>query len=70
MREAAERAGVSYQPEVLTAGGTDGAAMQLTRGGVPAGVISIPCRYVHTPVETVQISDVEGAVRLLREFVK
>ena len=70
MREAAERAGVSYQPEVLTAGGTDGAAMQLTRGGVPAGVISIPCRYVHTPVETVQISDVEGAVKLLREFVK
>lgn len=70
MRAAAERAGVAYQPEVLTAGGTDGAAMQLTRGGVPAGVISIPCRYVHTPVETVQISDVEGAVKLLREFVK
>ena len=45
--------------------------MQLTHGGVPAGVISVPCRYVHTPVETVQISDVEGrAVLLLREFVK
>lgn len=70
MRAAAERAGVKYQPEVLTAGGTDGAAMQLTHGGVPAGVISVPCRYVHTPVETVQISDVEGAVLLLREFVK
>lgn len=70
MRAAADRAGVKYQPEVLTAGGTDGAAMQLTRGGVPAGVISIPCRYVHTPVETVQLSDVEGAVKLLRELVK
>lgn len=70
MRAAAERAGVKYQPEVLTAGGTDGAAMQLTRGGVPAGVVSVPCRYVHTPVEMVEISDMEGAVKLLCELVK
>ena len=70
MRQAAERAGVEYQNEVLTAGGTDGAAMQLTRGGVPSGVISIPCRYVHTPVEMVEVSDLEGAVRILRELVR
>lgn len=70
MRRAAQRAGVEYQDEVLTAGGTDGAAMQLTRGGVPSGVISLPCRYVHTPVEMVEVSDLEGAVRILRELVK
>ena len=70
MRAAADRAGVKYQDEVLTGGGTDGAAMQLTRGGVPSGVISIPCRYVHTPVEMVEISDVEGAVKILKELVK
>jgi endoglucanase len=68
MEEAAERVGVKYQREVLTAGGTDAGAIQLTRGGVHAGVLSIACRYVHSACEAVSISDIEGGVRLLADF--
>jgi endoglucanase len=68
MEEAAERAGVKYQREVLTAGGTDAGAIQVTRGGVPAGVLSIACRYVHSACETVSMKDVEGGVKLLAEL--
>ncbi|MBU0510720.1 MAG: M42 family peptidase, partial [Chloroflexi bacterium] len=46
-------------------GGTDARAIQLTRAGVPAGCLSIPCRYVHSPSEMVDYSDVQNAVRLL-----
>lgn len=54
-----------YQLEVLEAGGTDGAAIQRTRAGVPAGCLSIPCRYVHSPSEMVDRDDVENSVKLL-----
>lgn len=54
-----------YQMEVLEAGGTDGRAIQMTRAGVPAGCLSVPCRYVHSPSEMVDRSDVENSIKLL-----
>jgi endoglucanase len=63
--ETAEAQEIPYQLEVLAAGTTDAAAIQLARGGVPAGCISIACRYVHTASEMVDMADVENAVRLL-----
>lgn len=39
--------------------------MQVTREGIPAGCISIPARYVHTPSEMVDFDDVQNAVKLL-----
>jgi endoglucanase len=65
MVKTAEKAGIPYQMEILERGGTDARAIQLTRAGVPAGCISIPCRYVHTQSEMVDYSDVQNAVRLL-----
>jgi endoglucanase len=65
MIKAAQEAGIPYQLEVLEAGGTDGRAIQLTRSGVPAGCVSIVCRYVHSPSEMVDTDDVENAVKLL-----
>jgi endoglucanase len=65
MVQAAEGAGLPYQLEVLEQGSTDAKAIQLTRAGVLAGTISIPCRYVHTPSEMVDYDDVQNAVRLL-----
>ena len=62
---AADKAGIKSQREVLTVGGTDGGAIQTTGDGVPAGVISIPCRYVHSQAETVDLGDIEDAVKLL-----
>lgn len=66
---AAEKAGVPYQMEVLERGGTDARAIQLSRAGVPAGCLSIPCRYIHSPSEMVDFRDVHNAVRLLVELL-
>lgn len=66
----AEDVGIPYQLEVLERGTTDAAAMQLARAGVPAGCLSIPCRYIHSPSEMVDEVDVENAVRLLLEVLQ
>lgn len=66
---AAEKAGVFYQREVLPYGGTDGAAIQHSRGGVPAGTLSIPCRYVHSACEVIDMRDMESALAILKTFV-
>ncbi len=65
MRRRAEEAGITHQMEVLDGGSTDARPMQVAGPGCAAGCISIPCRYVHTPSETVDARDVEGAVQLL-----
>jgi len=69
MIKTAERAGIPYQLEVLEQGGTDARSIQLTRAGVPAGCLSIPCRYIHSPSEMVDLDDVQNAVRLLVELL-
>ena len=63
--QTAERHDIPYQLEVLDRGTTDAAAIQLVRSGVPAGTISLACRYYHTPSEMVDMDDVENSVRLL-----
>jgi len=68
--EQAKAAEIPYQLEILERGTTDAAVMQLVRAGVPAGCISIPCRYVHSPSEMVDQRDVENSVKLLLEVLK
>ena len=63
--ETAEAHDIPYQLEVLAGGTTDAAAIQLVHGGVPAGCLSIACRYFHTPSEMVDMDDVDNAVKLL-----
>lgn len=63
--ETAEELGIRYQLEVLERGTTDAMAIQVSREGVPAGCLSIPCRYIHTPSEMVDQNDVLNAVKLL-----
>jgi len=50
--------------------GTDARAMQMGRGGVATGLVSIPLRYMHTPSEVVDLQDVERCVQLFVEFAK
>jgi len=69
MVQAAEKLDLPYQMEILEAGSTDARAMQLARAGVPAGCLSIPCRYVHSPSEMVDFEDVQNAVRLMVELL-
>ena len=70
MIRVAEANGIPYQLEVLDRGSTDAAAIQLVRGGVPAGCVSVACRYYHTPSEMVDMGDVENSVKLLLAILK
>lgn len=70
MIRTAEKNKIPYQREVLLVGSTDARAMQLVRAGVPAGCISIPVRYVHSPSEMVDYSDVQYSVKLLTALLR
>ncbi|MGE5261872.1 MAG: M42 family metallopeptidase [Acidobacteriota bacterium] len=61
----AQEARLPYQLEVLTVGSTDAMAMQVSREGIPTGVVSIPARYIHSPSEMVDGEDVQNSVKLL-----
>jgi endoglucanase len=70
MVRTAEKNRIPYQREVLSGGSTDARAMQLVRAGVPVGCISIPCRYVHTASEMVDVGDVENAIKLIQAMLR
>lgn len=65
----AKKNSIPYQLEVLESGGTDTHSMQLAGGGSHAGCISVPTRYIHSPVETVDLKDVEACEKLLTAMV-
>ena len=68
---AAKRLGLPHQIEAdPRPTGTDARAIQMGRGGVATGLVSIPLRYMHTPSEVVDLEDVERCVQLLVEFAK
>lgn len=64
-----EKAGVKTQREVLPYGGTDASAMQTSRGGIPVCTISIPCRYVHSACEVIDMRDMEAGLKLLQTYL-
>jgi len=70
MIRTAEKNKIPYQREVLLVGGTDARAIQLTRAGVPAGCLSIPVRYVHSPSEMVDYTDVQNSIKLLTALLR
>ncbi|MCC6501440.1 MAG: M42 family metallopeptidase [Anaerolineales bacterium] len=70
MIRTAEKNKIPYQREVLLFGSTDARAMQLARAGTPAGCLSIPVRYVHSPSEVVDYSDVQNSVKLLTALLR
>ncbi len=68
--QVAEAEGIPYQLEGEPGGtGTDANAIQLTRAGVATGLVSIPLRYMHTAVETLNLQDVENVSKLLAAFI-
>ena len=64
MRELAEENGIKYQNEVLLSGGTDASELLVAGHGAMAGAISIPCGYIHTLSEMIDMFDVKEAVKL------
>ncbi|MFC1539605.1 M42 family metallopeptidase [Candidatus Latescibacterota bacterium] len=67
----AKKLKIKYQIEgIPRATGTDANAIQVTRSGVAAGLVSVPLRYMHTPVETLNLNDVDGAIKLMAGFAE
>ncbi|NPV68174.1 MAG: M42 family metallopeptidase [Anaerolineae bacterium] len=66
LRETAEVEGIPYQYKQAAIGGTDAGAIMVANAGVPSAVISVPCRYIHSPAAICNLDDVANAARLLR----
>ena len=70
LEQAADRAGIAYQREVLVGGGTDSWEIALSGQGAVAGCVSVPSRYIHSAVGTVDLDDIEGATELILAFLE
>ncbi len=68
--EVGEKEGIAYQVKASVSGGNDGGAIQRAREGVPVVVLSVPCRYIHSPSTVVKLSDVEAQFELCRALLK
>jgi len=70
LEDSAKKLNIPFQYEILERGGTDAGSIHLTGGGIPSGVLSIPCRYIHSPSEMICMSDLENAVKIIVEAIK
>ncbi len=70
LKECAENEKITWQPELLSGGGTDTASVQMAGNGVIAGAISIPTRHIHQVIEMVHEDDVLSAIKLLHASIK
>lgn len=66
----AKEKGIAHQFEILTYGGTDTSSIQVSGGGVRAGALSIPTRYIHTGVEMADLRDAEACRDLTLAFIQ
>lgn len=69
MIQTAEKAKIPYQREVLLVGSTDARQIQISRAGVMVGALSIPCRYVHSASEMIDVDDLKNSIKLLTAMV-
>jgi endoglucanase len=70
MKQTADKHGIKWQAEILTAGGTDTAGIQrMTQGGSIAGAVSIPTRHLHQVIEMAHKDDIQGSIDLLTACV-
>jgi endoglucanase len=69
--KAATDESIPFTVESLGRGtGTDADAIHFSRAGVPTGLVSVPCRYMHSPVEMVSVADIAAAAKLIAAFAK
>ncbi len=68
----AEKNGIPYQKEIMGGGhtGTNADTITVSESGIKTALISIPEKYMHSPIEVVDITDVENTARLIAEYVK
>jgi endoglucanase len=66
----AEREGIPCQFKLPPSGGTDAGAIHQSRGGVLTGIVSVLCRYIHSPFSTCRLSDFDHTWRLMAAFCR
>ena len=67
----AEAQGIPWSPEVMTGhSGTNAWRVQVAREGIATAVVSLPLKYMHSPVETLDLDDLEHSAALLAAFVQ
>ena len=70
MKDLCKQLDIPYHNDVMPKhSGTDAYAMQISAEGIPTLVVGTPLRYMHTPVETVSIKDIQRVGHLLAEFI-
>jgi putative aminopeptidase FrvX len=71
LHEAGEAEEIPFTVESLGRGtGTDADAIHLARTGIPTGLVTVPSRYMHSPVELVSLNDIEAAAKLIAAFAQ
>lgn len=70
LRETAEANGIPYQYKTQLGGGTDGGAIHTANGGRPAAVISMPCRYIHSPIAYLNRNDYDQTLKLVQAVLR
>lgn len=70
LKKTAKKHDIKIQLEVGDGGNTDASAINFERGGIPSVPVSVPARYIHSPVEVIDLKDLQGAIELLRLAVK
>ncbi len=68
--DAAKKCAIPYQLEAASYGGTDAGAIHLSGGGVAAGTISIPTRYIHSANEVIDKEDLENTAKLVEKVIE
>jgi len=70
LTDVAKDKNIPYQLEVSEGGTTDATSIHLSRAGIPTGVVSIPTRYIHSPVEVLSLKDIDNTAELIVQALK
>ncbi|MFW9900570.1 MAG: M42 family metallopeptidase [Candidatus Thorarchaeota archaeon] len=66
----AEHENIQYQYKKPRYGGTDAGKIQFSRRGVPSTVVSVPCRYIHSPNSLLKLDDIYKTIQLIEAFIR
>ena len=69
--EIAKEKDIPYQKEIMNGRtGTNADHITISKGGIPSALVSLPQKYMHTPVETVDVRDIENCAMLIARFLE
>jgi endoglucanase len=66
----AEIDNIPYQYKKPMSGGTDAGKIHISREGVPSSVVSVPCRYIHSPTSLLKLDDILSTINLINAFIR